>query len=357
MGNAEATSSDNIQAQVSLRIGPPESEEVPIEMKATTLCGSDVHYYTHFRNGDIQIKEPLSQGHESAGLVIAVGPEVASKHDIKVGDIVALEAGVPCDKCEVCLDGDYNVCEKMRFRSSATAFPHFQGTLRERFNHPAKWVHNSESGFKARRNMSGDWGWCGRPSLCCCSQMRRVQCAGYNRVVMADIASNRLAFAKENGFADDTVNLVSKRPNSIEKGLAFAKKDAADLVAMNQGDRFARTFECTGVEGCATRGGGKVLLIGMGTHQTLPMSAASLREVDLVGVWRYANCYPQGIELMEKCTKDRSIPDLRGLTTHSYKGLSMVPEAFSWLEGQARRSVQANRLLQHTTVMRGSWAA
>lgn len=68
----------------------------------------------------------------------------------------------------------------------------------------------------------------------------------------------------------------------------------------------------------------------MGTPiQTLPMSAASLREVDLVGVWRYANCYSQGIELMERSTKDRSIPDLRGLITHSYKGLSMVPEAFS----------------------------
>lgn len=110
-------------------------------MKATTLCGSDLHYYTHFRNGDIQIKEPLSQGHESAGVVVAVGSGVESEYGLKVGDRVAVEAGVPCDECEVCLDGDYNVCEKMRFRSSATAFPHYQGTLRERFNHPAKWVH------------------------------------------------------------------------------------------------------------------------------------------------------------------------------------------------------------------------
>lgn len=122
-------------------ISAPQNEEVQIAMKATTLCGSDIHYYTHFRNGDIQIKEPLSQGHESAGLVVAIGSDVESKYSLKVGDRVAVEAGVPCDQCEVCLDGDYNVCEKMRFRSSATAFPHYQGTLRERFNHPAKWVH------------------------------------------------------------------------------------------------------------------------------------------------------------------------------------------------------------------------
>lgn len=110
-------------------------------MKATTLCGSDLHYYTHYRNGDIQIKEPLSQGHECAGIIVSAGPDVESKYRLKIGDRVAVEAGVPCDQCEECQEGTYNVCENMRFRSSATAIPHYQGTLQKRFNHPAKWVH------------------------------------------------------------------------------------------------------------------------------------------------------------------------------------------------------------------------
>ena len=110
-------------------------------MKAPTLCGSDLHYFTHYRNGDIHIKEPLSQGHECAGLVVDVGSDVESEYGLKVGDRVALEVGVPCDECDECHEGAYNVCEKMRFRSSATANPHYQGTLQERFNHPAKWVH------------------------------------------------------------------------------------------------------------------------------------------------------------------------------------------------------------------------
>lgn len=68
----------------------------------------------------------------------------------------------------------------------------------------------------------------------------------------------------------------------------------------------------------------------MGTPiQTLPVSAAALREVDLVGVWRYASCYPLGLEIMERCITDKSMPDLRGLVTHSFDGLSTVPEAFS----------------------------
>lgn len=74
--------------------------------------------------------------------------------------------------------------------------------------------------------------------------------SGYSRVVMADIASNRLAFALQNGFADETVALVPRRPGSVEEGLAFAKEDAAAMVAQNLGEKFARTFECTGVEGC-----------------------------------------------------------------------------------------------------------
>lgn len=78
-----------------------------------------------------------------------------------------------------------------------------------------------------------------------------------------------------------------------------------------------------------TRGGGKVILVEMGTPiQTLPVSAAALREVDLVGVWRYAKFFFRGLEIMERCVRDKSIPDLRGLLTHSYDGLSRVPEAF-----------------------------
>lgn len=74
--------------------------------------------------------------------------------------------------------------------------------------------------------------------------------SGYGRVVMADIASNRLAFALQNGFADETVLLAPRRPSSVEEGLGFAKEDAVAMTAKNQGDKFARTFECTGVEGC-----------------------------------------------------------------------------------------------------------
>lgn len=112
----------------------PDSGEIQIEIKATGLCGSDLHYHQHYRNGDIQIREPLSLGHESAGIVSNVGPQVGG---FEIGDHVALEVGVPCWTCTQCMAGRYNLCKSMSFRSSGKSFPHFQGTLQQRINHPA----------------------------------------------------------------------------------------------------------------------------------------------------------------------------------------------------------------------------
>lgn len=74
--------------------------------------------------------------------------------------------------------------------------------------------------------------------------------------------------------------------------------------------------------------GGKVLIIGMGTPiMTLPMSAAALREVDLIGVFRYANTYGKAIEMLSN--PPAGLPDLSKLVTHHFKGLDDIPNAFA----------------------------
>ena len=84
------------------------------------------------------MQEPLTLGHESAGTIVALGSDVKG---LEIGDKVALEVGLPCRECELCRDGRYNICKSLRFRSSAKSFPHFQGTLQERINHPADMCH------------------------------------------------------------------------------------------------------------------------------------------------------------------------------------------------------------------------
>lgn len=56
---------------------------------------------------------------------------------------------------------------------------------------------------------------------------------------------------------------------------------------------------CFVVIGQAAMTGGKILLVGMGTRNiTLPLSAAALREVDILGSFRYANTYAEVLRLL-----------------------------------------------------------
>ncbi|KAJ0123710.1 hypothetical protein N8I77_010675 [Diaporthe amygdali] len=327
--------------------------EVLVAVKSTGLCGSDLHYYNHYRNGDIQVRQPMTLGHESAGTVTAVGSGVT---DLKPGDNVALEVGLPCGECKLCTQGRYNICRAMSFRSSAKSFPHAQGTLQEQIAHPAAYCHKLPAGVPLELGAlaeplsvalhAGDRArldpgatvlvlGAGAVGLLCCAVSKVL---GARRVVVADINADRVQWAVDRGFADAKVVVPMKRPDTVEAKLEFAREVAA-LVAEAKGadgelvGDVDATFECTGVESClqaaiySTQPGGKILIIGMGTPiQTLPISAASLKEVDLVGVFRYANTYPRVIELL--AGGNPKLPPVADLITHHYDGLDSIPEAF-----------------------------
>ena len=69
------------------------------------------------------------------------------------------------------------------------------------------------------------------------------------------------------------------------------------------------------------------MIVGMGNPvQTLPISAAALREVDILGTFRYADTYPQAIELVSG--HNTLLPDLAELVTHRFRSLDDVERAF-----------------------------
>ena len=117
------------------------SDDCVIEMKSIGICGSDVHYWQHGRIGDFVCNGPMVLGHESAGIVAAVGSGVSN---LRVGDRVALEPGVPCENCEQCKSGKYNLCPDIAF----FATPPIHGSLARYVAHPAKWC------FKLPANMT-----------------------------------------------------------------------------------------------------------------------------------------------------------------------------------------------------------
>ena len=60
--------------------------EVRISMHAVGICGSDVHYWKKGRIGDFILKAPMVLGHESSGIVSAVGEGVTH---LKIGKHVS----------------------------------------------------------------------------------------------------------------------------------------------------------------------------------------------------------------------------------------------------------------------------
>ncbi|MFM1988990.1 MAG: hypothetical protein RJA99_1947 [Pseudomonadota bacterium] len=111
----------------------PGPGEVLVRLGAAGICGSDMHYYFHGRNGSFVIREPLVAGHEASGVVAAVGAGVTR---VKAGDRIAVNPSKPCGRCAGCREGRENLCSNMRFLGSASVFPHMHGTFREYFLMP-----------------------------------------------------------------------------------------------------------------------------------------------------------------------------------------------------------------------------
>lgn len=87
--------------QVILDTGDPGPHEVMVQMKAASLCHTDWD--------SLSWGETMVLGHEGAGVVQAIGPEVKR---VNVGDPVVLNWAIPCGQCPSCSSGRRNICEQ-----------------------------------------------------------------------------------------------------------------------------------------------------------------------------------------------------------------------------------------------------
>lgn len=86
-----------------VEIGTPGPREVLVRVAAAGLCHSDLH----FMEGKYPYFTPAVLGHESAGVVEAVGDQVTY---VKPGDHVITCLSVYCGNCENCLTGHPSIC-------------------------------------------------------------------------------------------------------------------------------------------------------------------------------------------------------------------------------------------------------
>src|SRR5262245_36128117 len=247
-----------------------QPRDVRSKLKTVGACGSDGHYYTHGAIGQFVVREPMILGHEASGTIIEVGAAVS---ELKVGDRVCMEPGIPDPTSRASRLGKYNLDPAVRF----WATPPVHGILRPTVVHPA------DFSFKLPDNVSfaaaamveplavgvhgtvkarvtpGDVAVVIGAGPIGLVTLLAAFAAGCARVVISDVDDSKLAVAEKLGAV----------PGSV-KGVNVRSQKLAEVVKRETGGWGADVlFECSGNEKAAAEifdvlcPGGCAVMIGI----------------------------------------------------------------------------------------------
>jgi D-xylulose reductase len=292
--------------QLSLRnielnetLGP---HDVRIAIHTVGVCGSDVHYYQHGAIGPFVVKEPMILGHEAAGTVVEVG---AGVDNLKVGDRVCMEPGIPDPNSKATRLGIYNLDPTVTF----WATPPIHGVLRPTVVHPANFT------FKLPDNVSFAEGAMVEPLAVGMHAANKAQikpgdvavvigagpigmvtalaalAGGCSQIIMTDVQQPKLDLSATLGPITP-VNVAEQ--NLIEITNALTDGWGADIVFECSGNdkASAAVFDPLAPAGC-------VVYVGMpGAPIAYDVVAAQIKEARVEHIFRYAHVYPRALALM-----------------------------------------------------------
>ena len=283
--------------------------DVLVKVMAVGVCGSDVHYYEHGRVGEFVVEKPLILGHECSGVVTDVGSNVTR---FKVGDRVAIEPGVPCGECEYCKSGKYNLCLDVEFLATppvAGAFSqyitHPEGSLfhiPEELSYEAATLNEPFSvGVQACKRANVQPG-----STVVIMGMGPVglmavvaaKAFGATKIIVSDLEKIRLDEALKLG-ATHAINIkeedVATRINEITKGkgVNYAFETAGNPIALQNAL-------------AALNNGGTLAIVGLPQQENIELNIPFIanHEINIVGIFRYANTYDMGLEMLASTSAD-----------------------------------------------------
>ncbi|GAB4540681.1 MAG: sorbitol dehydrogenase [Anaerolineae bacterium] len=323
----------------------PGPGEVLLKVARVGVCGSDVHYYLEGRIGHQIVTAPLVIGHEFAAWVAGLGDGVEG---LQVGDLVAVEPGIPCGECESCQQGHPNLCPDVRFCGT----PPVDGVFREYTVMPA------ENCFVLPEGISAEEGAMLEPlgiaihtvDLAHLKPGQTVAVLGAGPIGLLVAAVARAAGASEiymteplayrRQFALDYVADVALNPQDTDV--------VAEITRLTGGRGVDVAFEAAGAAetpdqaaGLA-RPGGKVIVAGIPADDTMIMTASIIRRKGLTIklVRRMKHTYPRAIRMVQK-----GMLDVRPLVTHVFP-LERIVQAFDMVvaydDGVLRAIIQVS---------------
>lgn len=283
--------------------------DVLVKVMAVGVCGSDVHYYEHGRVGEFVVEKPLILGHECSGVVTDVGSNVTR---FKVGDRVAIEPGVPCGECEYCKSGKYNLCPDVEF----LATPPVDGAFSQYISHPEGFLFHIPEALsyeEATLNEPFSVGVqaCKRANVQPGSTVVimgmgpvglmavvAAKAFGATKIIVSDLEKIRLDEALKLG-ATHAINIkeegVATRINEITKGkgVNYAFETAGNPIALQNAL-------------AALNNGGTLAIVGLPQQENIELNIPFIanHEINIVGIFRYANTYDMGLEMLASTSAD-----------------------------------------------------
>ncbi len=95
---------------IDVDIPKPGPDEVLIQVKAASICGTDKHILQWDPWAQSRIKPPMIFGHECCGIVVETGKNVKR---VRTGDYISAETHIPCQHCFQCRTGNMHLCKNL----------------------------------------------------------------------------------------------------------------------------------------------------------------------------------------------------------------------------------------------------
>lgn len=235
---------DLVIEEISIR--KPKGREVLVKNAFAGLCHSDLH----FIDGLYPHPLPLVPGHEAAGVVEAVGPEVTY---VKPGDHVITCLAVFCGTCESCLSGKPAICANPEVRPAPDAETPLEWDKPDplhKFLHLSSFAEQSlvheNAVAKIRKDMPLD-----RAALIGCGVLTGFGAVANTAKVtpgetLAVIGCGGVGMAAVNGGVIAGAGRVIAIDTNPAKLQLAAKLGATDLINPAEGDPVEQVMELTG---------------------------------------------------------------------------------------------------------------
>lgn len=321
-----------------IEAGSPQANEVLINISYGGICGSDLHYWQHGRNGSFQVTEPLVLGHEVVGTVATLGDEVSG---FAVGQGVAIHPATPCPLPGAAPQG-LHLIPGGTYLGSASTTPHTQGGLAQQLVVQAGQLRQLPEGLELRRaalaeplaialHGVGRLGGQVAGARCFVSgagpigllaaAVLKIRGAAY--VAIADLQPRALQTAKQLGV-DETLNVADgDKPETMGYDIGI---EAAGVLPSLQ----------TVID--AVRRAGSVLQLGILPRDpgSIALSEIGLRELTVYGSQRFETELDEALELLV------AHPQLEQVISHVFD-LDRAQQAFE----MAADSAQSSKVLIH----------